>query len=216
MKLLLPLGILFFVLSFCGLGERISKQINGTSETTSSPESGDTDVSEAQPGKGDEVEVPKLTAKQEDIVAKGKELVWDEQGLTWKLPPGWNKLSQSKKLLNYGSVANGFLIVSISSFDDNFPADVSLKAFYDSHVTRAKQGEIEDVRYLEIDGVKGVEFIESMPEDKSDARRHQWIAYRKYNGETQMLNVMVSTKGSNFDRQRDDFKAVLYSMKIGK
>ena len=215
MKLLLPFGLLFFALSFCGLGERISKQINDSTETTTTSD-GETDVSEANPGKGDEVEVPKLTAAQEDIIAKGKELVWDGQGLTWKLPPGWNKLSQSKKMLNYGSVSKGFLIVSISSFADSFPADVSLKAFYDSHVTRAKQGEIEDVRYLEIDGVKGVEFIESMPEDKGDARRHQWLAYRKYNGQTQMLNVMVSTKGSNFDKQRDEFKAVLYSMKIGK
>jgi len=214
MKLLLPLGLLFFALSFCGLGERISKQIGDSTETTTDSDS--TDVSEAKPGKGDEVEVPKLTAKQEDIIANGKELVWDEQGLTWKLPRGWNKLSQSKKMLNYGSVSKGFLIVSISSFDDKFPTETSLKAFYDSHVTRAKQGEIEDVRYLEVDGVKGVEFIESMPEDKGDPRRHQWIAYRKYNGESQMLNVMVSTKGSNFEKRRDEFKAVLYSMKIGK
>ncbi len=214
MKLLLPLGLLFFALSFCGLGERISKQINDSTETTTESDSGE--VSEAKPGKGDEVEVPKLTAKQEDIIANGKELVWDEQGMTWKLPKGWNKLSQSKKMLNYGSVSGGFLIVSISPLGDNFPIDVSLKAYYDSHINKAKQGEIEDVRYLEIDGVKGVEFIESMPEDKSDARRHQWIAYRRYNGQAQMLNVMVTTKGSNFDSKRDDFKAVLYSMKIGK
>ncbi|NNF00639.1 MAG: hypothetical protein HKN25_16600 [Pyrinomonadaceae bacterium] len=216
MKLLLSFGILFLALSFCGLGERISKQISDSSEETTGPDTGNPDVSEAQPGKGDEVEVPKLTAKQEDIIANGKELVWDEQGLTWKLPKGWNKLSQSKKMLNYGSPANGFLIVSISSFAENFPVDISLKAFYDSHIRRAKDGEIEDVRYLEIDGVKGVEFIESMPEDKSDARRHQWIAYRRYNGQVQMLNVIVSTKGSNFESRRDDFKAVMYSMKIGK
>jgi hypothetical protein len=55
-----------------------------------------------------------------------------------------------------------------------------------------------------------------MPEDKSGPRRYQWLAFRTYAGQQQMLNVMLSTKGSNFDKHRDDFAAVLYSMKIAK
>ena len=55
-----------------------------------------------------------------------------------------------------------------------------------------------------------------MPEDKEGARRHQWIAFRNYQGQNQLLNIMVSTKGSNFDKQRDTFAAIMYSMKIPK
>jgi len=66
---------------------------------------------------------------------------------------------------------------------------------------------------IEIDGISGVEFVEAMPEDKSGPRRHQWIAYRTYLGQKQQLNVMTSTKGTNFEKHADDFQAILYSMK---
>ena len=85
-------------------------------------------------------------------------------------------------MINYGSPDNAFLIGSISPMADNFPADISTKAFYDGAVTRMKNGEVKNVKYTEIDGIKGVEFVESAPEDKGDAQRHQWIAYRKYGG----------------------------------
>ena len=55
-----------------------------------------------------------------------------------------------------------------------------------------------------------------MPEDKDDPRRHQWIAYRTYLGQKQQLNVMTSTKGTNFEKHSDDFPAILYSMKAVK
>lgn len=67
-----------------------------------------------------------------------------------------------------------------------------------------------------IDDVKGVEWTETIPEDKSGPRRHQWIAFRNYLGQNQQLNMMLSTKGSNFEKHRDDFPAVMYSMKIAK
>lgn len=69
---------------------------------------------------------------------------------------------------------------------------------------------------VEIDGIAGVEFTEAPPEGKDDPRRHQWIAYRKYLGQTQQLNVMTSTKGTNFNKHTDTFTAILYSMKAVK
>jgi len=55
-----------------------------------------------------------------------------------------------------------------------------------------------------------------MPEVRDGARRHQWIAFRRYLGQNQQLNIMVSTDGDKFDKQRDTFAAIMYSMKIGK
>ena len=69
---------------------------------------------------------------------------------------------------------------------------------------------------VEIDGIQGVEFTEAPPEGKDDPRRHQWIAYRKYLGQTQQLNVMTATKGTNFNKHTDNFTAILYSMKAVK
>ena len=161
-------------------------------------------------------EKAKPTAAQQMIIDGGSETKWDDQGLSWKLPAGWPKMQVMKESLNYGSPANGFLIGTISVMPANFPSAVSLDATYTSSLEQLKQGKYEAVRWLEIDGVKGVEWIEAMPEDKDGARRHQWIAFRNYQGQNQQLNIMVSTKGSNFDKQRDTFAAIMYSMKIPK
>jgi hypothetical protein len=79
-----------------------------------------------------------------------------------------------------------------------------------------KNAKYDVVRYVEIDGVRGVEWIESPPEDKDGARRHQWIGFRRYLGQNQQLNIMLAGNGANFDKNRDQFAAILYSMKIDK
>jgi hypothetical protein len=147
----------------------------------------------------------------------GEKIVWEDQGMDWQVPKGWPKMSVTKNSLNYGSPSKGFLIVSISSMPSSFTSDVrdlSLKGTYDQQVQKAKEGGNEKVQWTMIDGVKGAEWVEAMPEDKGDPRRHQWIGYRNYNDQIQMVNVMVSTKGSNFDKNKEIYNAILYSMKL--
>ncbi|MCV4698121.1 hypothetical protein OFB92_33925, partial [Escherichia coli] len=83
------------------------------------------------------------------------------------LPRNWKNVGSSKESLNYASPDNAFLIAGISVMPDNFPSDASIKATYESALEQLKQGKYEKVRWLEIDGVKGVEWVEAMPEDKS-------------------------------------------------
>lgn len=211
MKSLLALGILSFALAFCGLGDKIKQLGGGTPSNSTSPSNG----SKTSTGDAD-AEKPNLTSDQQAIADGGEKTSWDDQGMSWMLPKGWKKMTSTKSSFNYSSPDLAFLLVNISTMASDFPSETSLKATYQSSVDQLKNGKYEKVRYLEIDGIKGVEFIETMPEDKGDARRHQWIAYRTYQGQNQMLNVMVSTKGSNFEKHRDDFPAILYSMKIAK
>jgi len=121
-----------------------------------------------------------------------------------------------KESFNYQSPDNAFLLVNISSLGDNFPMDVSLKTYHEQALQQLKNGKYESVRMVDIDGIPGVEFVEAMPEEKSGPRRHQWIGYRKYLGQVQQLNVMTTTKGTNFEKHGDDFTAILYSMKAVK
>jgi hypothetical protein len=121
-----------------------------------------------------------------------------------------------KESFNYGTPANGFLIASISKMSADFPVDSSIEAYYTSALEKLKQGEYSNARWLEIDGIKGVEFVEAPSEEKDGIRRHQWLAYRNYQGQTQMLNIMLSTNGANFEKQKDAFAAIMYSMKIAK
>jgi len=211
MKSFVSLGLLVLALSFCNLSERLAKFNGGNSNnqdsTSNSSKTSTTDET---------VEKPRLTAAQQAISDGGQSVKWDDQGISWTLPKNWKKMNLGKTMFNYGSPDLGFLIATISVMPDNFPSDVSLKGTYESALQQLKNGKYENARYLEIDGVKGVEFVETMPEEKSSPRRHQWIAFRNYLGQNQQLNIMLSTKGSDFEKHRDDFPAVLYSMKISK
>jgi hypothetical protein len=209
MKSFLSLGLIIFALTFCGLGERL-KQLSGSTESNSTASTNTTKASSTA------AEKPKPTSAQQSIIDGATETSWPDQGMSWRLPSGWPKMEVRKESFNYGSPANGFLIASISVMPSEFPSATSLDATYTSALEQLKQGKYETVRWLEIDGVKGVEWIEAMPEDKDGPRRHQWIGFRNYQGQNQQLNVMVSTKGSSFEKQRDTFAAIMYSMKIPK
>lgn len=211
MKLIVPLGILMFALSFCGITDRIQQQLG---------ESGDSAESTTKEGSDEagssDAATPELTAAQKKIQDESEEVEWPDQGISFKVPDGWDKMSVMKESFNYGSPGTGFLIGSISVMPDSFPSETSLEATYNQGLEMLKQGKYESARYLEIDGIKGVEWIEAMPEEKSSPRRHQWIAFRNYLGQNQQLNIMVSTDGDKFDDRRDAFAAILYSMEFTK
>jgi hypothetical protein len=213
MKLILSFGLLFFAMTFCGLSDRL-KSLTGSSNSNTATNS----ASNSAANKSSDVPAEKatLTGPQQAIQDGSVEIKWPEQGLTWKLPPSWKKMSTTDLGLNYGSPDNAFLIATISNMPDTMPTAVSLKATYESALELLKQGKYEKVRWLEIDGVKGVEWWEAMPESKTDPRRHQWISFRNYQGQNQQMNIMLSTAGDNFDKHRDEFPAIMYSMKIPK
>jgi hypothetical protein len=197
-------------LTFCGLSDRLKDLSGGGTNTGSSNSSSSSTSSSAT------AEEPKLTASQQAIIDGGTETKWDEQGLSWTLPAGWKKMDVRKESFNYQSPDNAFLLVNISVMPDNFPMEVSQNAYYEQALQQLKNGKYEAVKMVEIDGIEGVEFTEAMPEDKSGPRRRQWIAYRNYLGQKQQLNVMLSTKGTNFDKHGDDFAAIMYSMEATK
>ena len=209
MRSVVLVAILFFAMTFCGLGDKIKELQSKTGSNTAS-NSSKTSTSDAK------AEPPTLTPAQQAIQDNGVEMKWDDQQITWKLPKDWKKTDVKKEQLLYNAPDNSSLIASISVMSDSFPSETSLKATYDSSLEMLKQGKYESAKYTEIDGIKGVEFVEAMPEDKDGARRHQWIAFRNHLGQNQQLNIMLATKGSNFEKHRDDFPAILYSMKIAK
>lgn len=215
MNHILMLGALALSLSLCNLADKLTSktgsEVNSNSNSSSSPS---TSTSPAGGGSGGEqIERPKPTAAQTAALQGGQTIVWEEQGITWTLPASWNKMSVGKEMFNYGG-GGGFLIANISALGDTFPMDTALKAAYDGAQVNYKNGKYEELRWLELDGLKGVSFREAMPEDKSGPRRLQWQAYRKYAGQVQLINLILSTSGDNFAKRQDEFYAILYSTKI--
>ncbi len=203
--LVLVIGL---ALSLCNLSNRLkSANSNAPGGTTNrSGDAGGVVAEHAEP-----------TAAQTAALSGGQEIKWDQQGMSWSLPPKWTQATKESKMLVWrspGSSEAASLIVNISTMDEKFPTDVSIKAFYDGAKTRAKNGEVDEVKWLEIDGVKGVEFREANPEKPDDSRRLQWMAYRKYAGQVQLVNLMLATSGKDFPRHQDAMYGILYSTKL--
>jgi hypothetical protein len=204
--LVLVLGI---ALSLCGLTNKLKKEVS---------KSGDSNNSSATAGDNNapaERAVP--TAAQIAAISGGQTVSWDKQGMSWTVPANWSRASEESKELVWrspGSSDAANLIVSISPMDESFPTDISIKAFYDGAKTRAKNGEVDELKWVEIDGLKGVQFRESNPEKPDGIRRLQWLAYRKYAGQVQMVNVMLSSSGKGFPQHENAMYGILYSTKL--
>ncbi len=214
MKLIPVMIVLGLSLSLCNLADKLkgSKNDNNTNASGANSNASKTGSADLPPA-----ESPEPTAAQTAALAGGQSLTWDQQGITWTVPPKWTKMSADSKSFNWkspGSFDAAFLLTNISVMDASFPVDVSLKAYYDQSVSRQKNGEVAEVRWLELDGVRGVQFLETPPEDKTGARRLQWLAYRKYAGQTQMVNLMLSTQGQHFDKHKDALYGIMYSTKL--
>jgi hypothetical protein len=200
-------------LSLCNITEKFSSKSSNQSNSGKGGAS-TTGGGSAATG-GEPVDHPEPTAAQTKALEGGQEVKWDQQGITWTVPAGWNKQTVETKMFTYGAPGNtAFLIANISPMGEDFPTDISTKAYYDGEVTRKKNGEVDELRYLEIDGVKGVQFREANPETPDGIRRLQWIAYRKFAGQVQMVNLILSSSGKNFPARQDELYAILYSTKL--
>lgn len=204
MKHILALLLIGVALSLCNLSERLHKSSNSGSPGSSS--SGDVTAERAQP-----------TAAQTAALAGGQEIKWERQGMSWTVPPKWTESENESKSFMWRSPGGGDaanLIVSISPMDESFPTDAAIQASYEQAKSRAKNGEVDEVKWLEIDGLKGVQFREANPEHPDDSRRLQWMAYRKYLGQVQGINLMLATQGKDFERHKDAMYGILYSTKV--
>lgn len=205
----LPLLITLAVsLSLCNLSERFKKSGNSNTGSAGSSATG---------GGAEAGELPAPTSAQQAAIANGQTVRWEQQGMSWTVPANWKQFTNESKSLLWrspGSWDAGNLIVSISPMDESFPVDISIKAFYDGQKTRSKNGEVDELRWLELDGVKGIQFRESNPEKPDGIRRLQWMAYRKYAGQVQLVNVMLSSSGKGFPQHQDAMYGVLYSTKL--
>lgn len=207
MKQIPLLLFLAFSLSLCNLAERFTGKKSENENSTASSNSSSGNKS------GEPVEKPNPTSAQTAALEGGQTVKWDQQGLTWTLPANWRKVSVDTNSFNYGTPPT-FIGVSISTMGEDFPTETSLNAFYQGAQTRKKNGEVDELKWLELDGVKGIQFRESNPAKPDDIRRLQWMAYRKYAGQNQLVNIILSSNGKTFPQVQDALYGVLYSTKI--
>jgi len=206
MKHIVAVVLIGFALSLCNLSEKLHK---GNSNSGSSGSGSSSSGGSAEPGRA--------TAEQIAALSGGQQINWERQGMSWTVPPGWTETENESKSFTWRSPGGGdaaSLIVSISPMSDNFPTDSANDAAYEQAKDRAKNGEVDEVKWVEIDGVKGVQFREASQEHPDAPRRLQWLSYRKYLGQVQGINLMLATQSKDFERHKNALYGVLYSTKI--
>lgn len=208
MKIILSVLLIGLSLSLCNLSERFKKG------STTSGSSGSSGASESSSGAA---ERGQATEEQAATIAGGQEIKWDRQGMSFTVPANWTEETNESKMFvvrSPGASDAATLIVSISPMDENFPTDSAMEAAFDQARSRAKNGEVDEVKWIEIDGLKGVQFREINPERGDDIRRLQWMAYRKYTGQVQLVSVMLASQGQAFSQHQPALYAILYSTKV--
>ncbi|HEV8366538.1 MAG TPA: hypothetical protein VGQ39_01185 [Pyrinomonadaceae bacterium] len=203
MKYLPVIIVIGLALSLCNLADKL----HGKKPSSSGSGSSSTEIS-AEHGEANAAQLAALSG--------GQPIKWDRQGMSWTVPPGWSEQSNEAKefIWSSGGADHASLIVSISPMDESFPYQESIKAEYEGAKSRAKNGEVDEVKYVEIDGLTGVQFREANPEKPDGFRRLQWLSYRKFTGQLQGINVMLATNGRGFPKHQDALYGILFSMKI--
>lgn len=207
MKNVLLIFGLVLVVAACNLSSKLRGNSNSNSSSSSSSGSsdkvGDDPVEKANP-----------TAAQTAALANGQEVKWDQQGITWTLPPHWSKNEVRNELLSY-SGKGAHLSVAISVMPQMKDlVDASSKAMMEAAKTQKKIGKYDEVRWLELDGVRGIAFRESKQEMAGDIRRLEWQAYRTFAGNTQLITMILSTDSGEFAKHEDELYGILYSTKV--
>jgi hypothetical protein len=195
MKKVLALFMLVFVAVACNLMKKGNSNSSSTTGTTSVD--------------GEPVEKANPTAAQTAAVANGSAASWDQQGITWQMPANWKKDDVRNETFTAGG-GGAFLSANISPLPQMEKlTEVSIKAMYESAKTQQKIGKYDEVKWLEIDGVRGVEFRESVQERPDDIRRLEWQAYRTYAGSTQLITMILSTNSADFAKHQDELYGIL-------
>lgn len=210
MKQIPLLLFLAFSLSLCNLTDRLTgkKTENANSTGSSSGNSSKSGSTTSGP-----VEKANPTAAQKAALDGGQDIKWDQQGITLTMPANWRKVSVEKNIFSYGTPPT-FISINISPMAEDFPTDTSINAFYQGEQTRMKNGEVDELKWLELDGLKGIQFREANPDKPDDLRRLHWMGYRKYAGQTQLVNIILSSNGKTFPQVQDALYGVLYSARI--
>jgi len=203
MKKFLALFALLSVALACNLMNRKG------SNTNSSSSSGTSTTTDGEP-----VEKANPTAAQQAAIANGQTVTWEQQGITWTLPANWKKNDVRNESLSY-SGGGAHLTVAVSIMPQMASlVDTSSKAMYEAAKTQQKIGKYDEARWLELDGVRGIAFRESVQERPDDIRRLEWQAYRTYAGSTQLITMILSTNSGDFSKHQDALYGVMYSTKV--
>ena len=126
--------------------------------------------------------------------SNGQTVRWDKHNISYTIPADWakdNSLSQEDEKRG-DKIIDGFVWrgqqdqrfeSTIETSDTDFPASIEEMLAADYESSKSGPVKLEDLRYLEINGVKGLYY--RMPSE--DSVNGNWITYRHFKGKAQLI-----------------------------
>ncbi len=161
---------------------------------------------------------PQLSANFDPQISRT--FVWAETGIVLTLIEGWRRDIESddnseRAWISRGNSRFSVRVAPYKAEYGNGSIEDETNKFYQDH---KKWGE-EDLRYLEIDGIKGVHYLrDEKGFDKNyasqDEKRIIWNAQRMYKGGRQIINVTVSSPTQGFTKDHETLYGLLQSIKF--
>jgi hypothetical protein len=154
--------------------------------------------------------------------SNGQTVTLGEQGLSFTLPMDWSK-DEQRTVAADGEFAwrgqdSTRLIITINRYKPEYGGrsiEEETDRFYQLH----KEGGSEDVRILEVGGLRGVHYLindENSSDELSKKRTIFWASQYVHKGQRQVLFVNLSSPAKNFAGHRDALYSILNSIKFIK
>jgi biopolymer transport protein ExbD len=167
-------------------------------------------------------------ASLNDNQAGGRTVTLKEQGMSFAIPVGWRKDDESIEVerVSFGwrGPDNTSFALSVSMYrpEDkpeygNRSIEDETNSFYRDHKAD------EDLRFLEIDGVRGVHFRRDSEDWNWDALKNsryqkelhafmKWNAQRMYGGKRQVISADLSCPARSFAKDQDTLYGILQTI----
>lgn len=149
------------------------------------------------------------------LITSEQEAAWKEQGLSFTLPAGWSRIELDTPIpdtMNWKGPQGARLLIDVLNGREISSPDNELQTEYERRLYQQKRGKFEEVRYLTLDGVKG---LLRRSEDEESVSLH-WDTFRKHQGKFQYLNVYLSVPRYSFKQRQSELYGILYSIQFAK
>jgi len=143
------------------------------------------------------------TRSNQQTVLNGQTIRWQKYGITFTVPPNWTKdttLSDREDRLGdhttdeqtwRGAKDQRFEML-VDTCETDFPASIDEMLAADLK-SSAGNSAYQDVRYLEINGVKGLSWRQG------DDLNIRWLTYRHYKNKAQMIGITAAGSQNDLD-----------------
>jgi biopolymer transport protein ExbD len=155
-------------------------------------------------------------AKRLYVDTGGQTISWAEGNISVTVPNGWRKdevLGQTPQTFRLKGSEEARLSIDLGTeIEATFSPEDQLKNAYENLLEAQKEGRYEEVRYLDVDGVKG--FLTRSVDD--DELWLSWTAFRKRNTKLQYVSIHLNSPRASFTIRRDEFYNILSSIKLSQ